>query len=286
MSVRHLPRCAALLLVCLLCVPTPAHAEDGNSPQDEKTRAAELIAGFKDKDASVRVKAAEAAGDQQYVSLTSALARLLTDRELGVRLAAIESLGKREEKAARKKAAASLGARLTHLSKQKRADPEEVLTVIDALGSLGQPSSLKPLLDPIRLDTPKEEAAARIDAVAHIPCAASVEALIDFLAKGRRGGRQQQRKLAHKALTQLTGSNPSDHKMAGRDADRWRAWWKDHKKGFDFQALADARAEAAARKQAAADRKKKKREAQKKKNARRKKGGGEATPKKPPAAID
>jgi len=275
----HRLQLAALLLALLVLVAPQVRAEDADQPRDVDAEAAALIKGFKNKDASIRVQAAEAAADLQHPSLTAALARLLSDRELGVRLAATEALGGREGKKDRKKAAASLGSRLTHLSKQKHADGEELLTVIEALGRLGQRSAIKPLLEPIHLDTPEDEAAARIDAVAHIPCAEALEALIDFLAKGRRGGRQKQRKMAHKALTRLTGANPSDHRAAGRDADRWRAWWKDHKKGFDFQAVADARAEAAARKKAAEERKKKKREAQRKK--RKKKGQGKAPPRQP-----
>ncbi len=285
----------ALLLAPLLAfvgAPALVWAEDAPSPDTKrvdtesrsaKEQAAELLAAFKDKDPSVKVRAIEAAEALQHASLVTPLVKLLGDKELGVRLAAIDALAKRSDQADRKKAGAGMAARLKRLSKGK-ADNEELLAVIKATGELGQVSGIKPLLDPIKLDMEMAEVNARISAAADIPHADTVEALIDFLALGRRGGRGSHRNAAHKALVTLTGANPKDHRSAGKDADRWRAWWKDNKKTFDFEALQQARQEAAAQKAEKAERKKKAREDRKKKQREKtKKKPSKPAPKKPPA---
>ncbi len=270
---------AILLFATLIGLAPSAFAEE---PVDAEAQAAELIALFKDKDPSVRVKALEKAVGNQESSLLSPLQRLTTDRELGVRLGAIEALAARTDKSARKKAAATLSTRLTRLSKT-RADQDELFLVIQSLGSLAQPVAIKPLIDPISTEMDMDEVKARLQAVANIPDEKTVEALIDFLAKGRRSGRGPLRKQAHDALRYLTGGSPKEHRTAGHDADRWRAWWKDNKKSIDLEAIVTARAEAEAEKQARAEKKKKQAEDRKKKREERKrKKRQKPAPTKPP----
>ena len=102
------------------------------------------------------------------------------------------------------------------------ADREELLRVIDALRLLQQPASIKPLLDDIDLHMEFDEVEARMYAVANVPHAEAIERLIQFLAKGRRGGSdmKKQRDAAQKALQYATGQR------FGHDPDRWRAWWR------------------------------------------------------------
>jgi len=271
---------AAVLLVGLLSAPVVR--ADEPQPADEKAQAAALILELKDKDPSARVKALERARANQHESLLPALTHLLTDPELGVRVAAVEALAVREEKGARRKAVASLAARLARLSKGQH-EKDELMALIDALGRLREPGAIKALLDPIDLETEFEEVKARLHAVASIPHPDSVEALIDFLALGRRGGRQKQRGEAHNALRYLTGANPTEYEASGRDADRWRSWWKDNKKVIDLEEIAAARDQAAAEKSARADEKQKKKEERKKaQEERKKKGEKQPSPGSPP----
>lgn len=279
----------ALVLALILAACGQARAEDA-APSDEKDQAAALIAAFKDKDLATRIEAVEAAAQLQHASLTPALIRLLADKELGVREAAIEALGARTADADRKKAAVALAARLGKLDRHP-ADREELMLTIQGLASLRQRSTIKALLDPIALETDLEQVEARVMAVAEVPHGDAVEALIDFLAKGRRGGRQRQRGLAHKALRILTGQKDmQEHATAGHDADRWRAWWKDNQKLVDLEAVAAARHDAAAEKEAQAEKKRQRAEERKKAREDRKKkgdGGSPRTPKgKEEAPID
>lgn len=272
---------ASILLAAAVCAAPRAQAEEAPRPLDEKARAAELIAAFRSDSPETRVKAATAARDVQHDSLTSPLVKLLADKEWGVREAAIDALANRQGKSARKKASSSLAARLPRMAKDS-ARAEETLQVIEALGRLGQPTAVKPLLDGIDLDTDIAMVRARTMAVAEIPDKKAIEGLIDFLARGRRGGAGPQRDAARKALQYATGQNAQarEHRAAGKDADRWRAWWRENEKHFDFEAVRAAREQAAAEAEAKAERKRE-RDAKRKrdKDSRRKRkpeGQGDA----------
>jgi hypothetical protein len=280
---RRATSAAAFLLLCI-CLAPAARGEEPAAP-DEATQAAALLLEFKDKDPSARVKALERARDNQHESLLPALTRLLSDAELGVRIAAIEALTRRADAGARRKAAVSLAARLGRLSKG-RADRDEVMALIASLGTLREASGIKALLDPIEVEMDMDEVKARLHAVASIPRAEAVEALIDFLALGRRSGRGKHRAEAHDALRYLTGAQPSEYATAGHDADRWRSWWKDNKKSVDLEAVAAARDQAAAEKSAREEEKKKKAEERKKQQEERKKKAGKQPAPGSPPVID
>ena len=255
------PLAAALLLVVLSSGSPYALAEEAPRAPDPKTEAKALQEAMRSEDPKLRLEAATQAAQNQEAALTSALIRLLADKDGFVRDAAIVALSKRSEKAARKKASSALTPRLPRLRKHP-ADHDELFLVIEALGTLAQTTAIKPLLDPIDGDMPLEEADARLQAVARIPEAESVKRLIQFLDKGRRGGRAKQKAAAQRALQTLTG-----HK-ASRDPDAWRAWWRENEKGFDFTHVAQERAAAEAaraekeeaRKRKAENRKKRKQE--------------------------
>jgi len=254
----------AVLVLGLVSLPA-VWAEDGPGEPDEKARAAALIAAMKSKDPDARAEAAEKAAGNQHASLTSALVRLLADRELGVRHMAMQALGTREVRAARKKAAGALTPKLKRLGNHP-ADRDELMRVIDTLRLLQQPSSIRPLLDGIDGDMELDEVKARLNAVAGVPDAEAIERLIQFLAKGRRGGLKPQRTAAVKALQWATGQR------LGHDPDKWRAWWREYGKDFSFEALADEREEAARKKKEKEDARKKR------KKGRERKGRGKKKP--------
>ncbi len=239
--------------------PTLAWAEEGERPVDAAAQLEAVLQGLKAKDAETRVKAATEARNLQDAALTSPLTRLLSDKELGVRSAVIDALGARADKSARKKAASALAARLRRLTKHV-ADQPELIQVIEALGVLQQSHTIKALMDDIDLEVDTEVVRARLFAVAAVPHKLAIEALITFMAKGRRGGRAKHRDLADKALRYATGAQPhKENRSAGRDADRWRAWWRENEKTFRFDAVVAARAEAEQAAQAKAERQKEKR---------------------------
>ena len=275
------PRSLIAASLALILAAPSAFADDEARPVDPKAQAAELIAAFKSDSPELRVKAVQAAKDNQHSSLTSPLVKMLSDKEWGVREAAMEALAAREDKAAKKKASSSIASRLRRLSKDPDAT-DELLQAIDALGTLAQPAAVKPLLDDITLETDIQIVRARFMAVAEIPDKKAIEGLIDFLAKGRRGGAGPQRDAARKALQYATGADaPREHRQSGKDADRWRAWWRENEKHFDFEAVKAARAQAEAEAAAKAERKreqKEKREQRKRdkeSRGKKKQGGGD-----------
>lgn len=263
------------LLLVLLAAPSPVRAEEGERRSDPEATLKAVLLGLKAKDAETRVKAATEAKGLPDAALTSPLIRLLTDKERGVREAVIDALGGRVDRSARKKAANALAARLARLSKHV-ADQPELLLTIGALAALQQPSTIKALLADIDPDVDSEIVQARLFAVAGIPHKQAIEELITFMAKGRRGGRAKNRGLADKALRYATGATPhKDNRSAGRDADRWRAWWRENEKTFSFDAIQAARVEAeeaAAAKAERQEEKRAKREARKNKPKPERKG--------------
>jgi len=219
-----------VLLVLLPCVPLRADDEPGtvsfDSPEDVKRAMA-------DPDAAVRLAAARAAADLQDGLLTAPLVRLLKDKELPVRRAAVAALAGRVEEKERKEAAAGLAARLAPLGKREE-DKEEMLEVVSALHDLAQPSTIKALVD-VTVNDDRDVVRARAMAVANVPCADAIERLIQLGSKGRR--HLGWGDLLRDALQYATGV-----RLKG-DADAWREWWRDAQDGFDFQAAAKRRAE-------------------------------------------
>jgi hypothetical protein len=88
-----------------------------------------------------------------------------------------------------------------------------------------------------------EELVARMHAIANLPSKDAVEEIIQFRASGRRRagpaegpGGENRGKIARDAFAYAVGVD------VGQDPDAMRTWWKEHEKGFDFQAAAERRA--------------------------------------------
>jgi len=253
-AARRAPIVAALALVLFA---SAALADDAPPPPPAAPPdAAKLVEGLKSKDKPARLDAAAQAKDVQDDKLVAPLAALLDDDDAAVRHAAIEALGHRTPPEAQKKAAAALAAHLPKVAKKPESDVE-LIAAVQALGALAQPSTLDALTSGIDGDTSVEVVKARLTAVANIPTADAVDALIQFLAKQGRGKNGPQREACRAALKEATGES------LGNEPDAWRAWWKDAKKTFDFAAAAQRRA---SEKQAKDDREQHKREKKDKKD--------------------
>jgi HEAT repeat protein len=227
-------RAAAALAALALCAA--AAFADGPAPSaPAATDAAKLAESLKAKDAADRLAAAQQAKDVQDEKVLAALAALLADTDTGIRMAAIDALGHRVPLEAQKKASAALVAHLPKVSKRTEAEAEQIATA-NALGSLAQPAALDPLMSGIETDSTPDVAEARLAAAANIPTAEAIESLIQFLAKQGRGQNGPQREACRRALRTATGEN------LGNDPDTWRAWWRDAKKTFDFDAAVRRRA--------------------------------------------
>jgi hypothetical protein len=210
---------------------------DGAPPATAPTPApepAKLVEAMKSKERAERLAAAEQARGVQDDKLLAPLVGLLDDDDLTVRHTAIEALGARASAEARKKAASALGAHLPKTAKSAETEIELIATA-KALGALAQPSSLDALMADMSIDTSPDVVRARLSAVANLPCAEAIEALIQHLAKQGRGRGGPAGQACRQALMAATGED------FGADADRWRAWWRDAKKTFDFEAAARRR---------------------------------------------
>jgi HEAT repeat protein len=236
---------SALALIAALALASPTFAEDSVSAGGATDAAASDSAQIDVSDVVARLKSKE--GDQRLVAAGQALAiaddavtlpliRLLGDEGFGVRAAAIRALAKRSTKRGKKDAARALAARMPRLARSEHGEGELII-VVEALGELAQPSSVKPLFANVDDDTGDEVFEARMNAVARIPDAAAIEELIQYLARRGRGKWAGRKRAVINALQAATGQK------LGGDPDAWRAWWKENAKTFDFGAAAERRAE-------------------------------------------
>lgn len=235
--------CAAALFLAVFAASPEARAEDpaarGASPQPPAASAPAvdvdaLIKALASDDAKERYDAAAKAKDVQDAKLLKPLAAALKDDIHEVRVAVMEALGARTGAEDRKAAAAALHKVLGPLSKKADYQPE-LLVALRAVHDLAQPSSVKPLLEDIDVHTDREVVDARLMAVANIPTPDAIDALIQFMSRGRKGGEESHRASVQKALLYATGERQRN------DPDAWRAWWKDARKTFDFEAAAENR---------------------------------------------
>jgi len=240
-GITRLSRVMHLALVVSLAMAAASDARaDGGAgaapaaPTPAAPDAAKLALSLKSTDRQERLAATEQAKGVQDEKLFAPLVDLLEDEDLAVRHAAIEALGARTAPEARKKAAAALAPHLAKTAKKPELEIEVIATA-NAIGLLAQPSSVDALTADIGVDTSIDVVRARLSAVANLPCAEAIEALIQFLAKQGRGRGSQQIPACRQALKDATGED------FGGEADKWRAWWRDAKKNFDFAAAAKRR---------------------------------------------
>jgi HEAT repeat protein len=210
----------------------PSDAAPADAPPAD---AAHLAESLKAKEPAARLAAAQQAKSLQDEKLVAPLVALLDDADAAIRRAAIDALANRLAAEAQKKASAALAAHLTKVSKRTDAELEQVATA-QALGTLAQPAAVDALMSGIGTDSSAEVVEARLTAVANIPTADAIESLIQFLAKQGRGQNGPQREACRQALRAATGEN------LGNDPDKWRAWWRDAKETFDFDAAVRRRA--------------------------------------------
>ncbi len=237
----------------------------------------ELVEALKSKSPDELTTAANEAAKVPDHELLRPLTKLLSNKDRAVRIAAVDALKTRQEKADRKKAASSLGA---HLNKRtKLEDLPERLAVIYALHDLAEPGSMKALLDGIDRNMEAGEVSARLKAVANVPSKEAIELLIKFMDSGGRRDRPGQRGAADGALRYATGAGnirKQWNRIKGRGGDNaWREWWRENKKTFDPKAAAakreEARKEAAEKEAKRLEKRKKKKERAKQKKKGKKK---------------
>ena len=234
---------------CLLALlATFAVAEGpGLDPKDVAKR---LASG----DVTVRLEAAREAANVQDSSVVTPLTKLLKDKELVVRQAALSALKLREEEKDKKKAATAIAARLKTLA-SKEEYRDELLEHCNALHDLAQRSTVKALLTNVSTEASPDELRARLRAVANVPHADAIDELLRFASSGRRANRRS--KWAQQAMAYATCQKDD------KSLDQWRRWWTDNKKDFDFEGAYLQRRQEAAEKAAKEEQRKNKKKRKK-----------------------
>jgi HEAT repeat protein len=246
-------------LVSLALAAAPALAQERDLPGDVPDVDA-VVAGLKSDEDPERLSAAERALQVAHDAVTTPLTRLLTDDRYEIRSAALRALGARTTEKAKKAAAKAVAARLPKLSKSAR-DEGELAIAVQALHDLAQRSTVPALLKDVEDSASDEIFRARVMAVANVPHADAVDELIQLLSGRGRGKWQGQKRSVVEALRSATGED------LGGDPDEWRAWWRDAKRTFDFEAAARRRAEGAERDRERTDRKRERGDRRRKKDS-------------------
>jgi len=236
---RLVPSISSLLVAAALLAPSAAARPDAAADAEAAKKIATLVERIKSTDPEVRKAAVTEAKTEQHPAVTAALLHGVSDTDAGVRKVELEALVARTDPTAKKQAASAVAARLPRLT-AKPDDHDELMRSLAALHDLAQPVVLKALTDRLGLDVEAEELAARLKAIANLPTADAVEAIIQFRASGgNQGGARElgyRRRMARQAFKYATGED------VGNDPDAMRKWWKEHEKGFNYEAAGLRRA--------------------------------------------
>ncbi len=228
---------------------TDAPAADPHAADGAAQDAAAVVLALKSKEDAERLTAATDALGIADDAVTKPLVRLLIDDRFEIRAAAIRALGVRTTDKGRRAAAKGLCALIPRLAKSAENEGELAL-VVRSLHDLAQPSSIDPLMKDVEDSSAEDLYRARVMAVANVPDAEAIEALIQHLARRGRGRWGGMRRAVTDALRYATGQK------LGNDPDKWRSWWHDAKKTFDFEAAAARREESREKEEQRAERKK------------------------------
>jgi len=215
---------------CLLAlIATLAVAEDrqpAGNESDPGIDPKEVAKRLASKDVTERLEAAREAANVQDSCVVTPLTRLLKDKEMAVREAALSALKLREDEKDKKKAATAIAARLKPLA-GKEEWKSELIECCNALHDLAQRSTIKALLTNVSTETSPDELRARLRAVANVPHAEAIDELLRFASSGRKANRRS--KWAQQAMAYATCQKDD------KSLDQWRRWWTDNKKTFDFE---------------------------------------------------
>ncbi len=229
MAMRSLP--LLLLLTGALLAQTPA---DKAAEAKEALKALDGWAKMSNAEKSAAIGKVAAVGGSQ---VAHALATKLHDKSAPVRKEIAEALGKMKDD----KAVPALITQLDIEADEKTGDVDVFCAVCEALGGIGDPRAVQPLVHGVLSGNRREanwqkRGDARVKALGGIKSKDAIDALIDLWTRGTASG--------GRSATRGTGSNPlsgsivsSLNKLTGQnltDQKAYHEWWKGHKEGFKF----------------------------------------------------
>lgn len=223
---RSRTRLAVSLLLAL------AFAGSAGAADDPAAVAQELKTAFAQGTAEeIRVDALSAAAGVADEKVVDLVADALRDRNLAVRRAAIESLGKTDSPRALK-ALQDLYRR----DEKLRKDEETFVALLRAIGAKGDPSSVEVLTDDVFDHITLRTARARINGLGRIRTDDSLEALFKLTTLSGGGGRRQRSDRGGSGTVVDPDFRLTIAVLTGKDlgparAD-WASWWQDNKRKF------------------------------------------------------
>lgn len=165
-----------------------------------------------------------------------AIAAKIHDKSTAVRKQAALALGKLKDK----QTVPALAAALAAESDEKTGDLDTFAAICQALGDIGDPSAIEPLLHGLlsgnrRSADYRKRGEARIEALGGIRSKAAIDELMDLFVRATAGGSGRGSAGSNpftssisRSLRKLTGQDYSDHKG-------WKAWWKENQDSFRFK---------------------------------------------------
>jgi hypothetical protein len=196
--------------------PAPPTEEEVAIAVADLTRAIEIA------DAGERAQAVERNAGVTHAKVAKVLARFLKDKDLDVRLAAIDALGRTPCPDALKE--------LNRLGgdAKVRENPAQLAALFKAIGRHGSPDSLKVLTNDAWKNVTETVVQARLYAIGRIRTKAAVSELMDLMSTDPTLPWQTSPYMDHfrVALAALTGED------RGTDKDSWREWWNGAEKSL------------------------------------------------------
>jgi len=183
---------------------------------------ADLTRAVDAADAGERAQVVARNAGVAHAKVAKALARFLKDKDPGVRLAAIDALGRTPCPDALKELNRLPG------DAKLRENAEQLAAVFKAIGRHGSPDSLKVLTSDAWKNTADTVVQARLYAIGRIRTKAAVSELMDLMSTDPTLPWQSSPYMDHfrVALGALTGEDRGDNK------DAWRDWWNGAEKSL------------------------------------------------------
>jgi len=182
----------------------------------------QIESAMRSKEASERAAPLAGAAAVADPKVAAAVAKALADKEIPVRIAAIDALGRMEHRSALEELHKYYQSNKHALHEEEKLFPE----LLRAIGRHGHESSVTILSDDPFGQKYHKAIEARIYALGNIRSVKAVEALLDLMKIAGNGKTQPYMAELRLSLEHLTGED------RGPTRAEWLRWWNDHKSGY------------------------------------------------------
>ncbi|MBL8694906.1 MAG: HEAT repeat domain-containing protein [Planctomycetes bacterium] len=202
--------------------PEDKKAPSKPSPERVAECVKQIESALKSREAADRAAPLAGAATVVDPKVAAAVARALQDKEVAVRIAAIDALGRMEHRSALEELHRYYQSNKHALHEEEKVFPE----LLRAIGRHGHESSVAILSDDPFGQKYHKAIEARIYALGNIRSVKAVEALLDLMKIAGNGKTQPYMAELRLSLQHLTGED------RGPTRAEWIRWWNDHKSGY------------------------------------------------------